>query len=176
MAGDDQGTYFLPEIGDEVLVAAEQGHPARLYVLGMLWNGEHVPPADNDDGANNTRLIKSRSGHLIRFNDDESGPEVEVRLSDGKMILLDQDGITIIDGDRSVISLTSTSGAMQIKAAQELSIDRPQHLDRGHHHDDGQVLGDAHPQGLAGPGQLTADWQASRVVLSGNPPEAAGDG
>ena len=44
LAGNDRGTYFLPEIGDEVLVGAEDGDPSHLYVLGMLWNGKQAPP------------------------------------------------------------------------------------------------------------------------------------
>src|SRR4249920_2092514 len=93
MAGNDRGSYFLPEIGDEVLVGAEEGDPSHLYVLGMLWNGKEKPPANNDDGANNTRVIKSRSGHTVRFNDDASAPEIELKLADGKQVLLDKDGI-----------------------------------------------------------------------------------
>jgi uncharacterized protein involved in type VI secretion and phage assembly len=122
MAGDDRGTYFLPEIGDEVLVGAENGDLSHLYVLGMLWNGKESPPASNDDGANNARLIKSRSGHLVRFNDDKSAPEVEVRLADGKRILLDKDGIKVDDGNQNVITIASTSGAIEISASQKLTL------------------------------------------------------
>ena len=107
MAGDDRGTYFLPEVGDEVLVAAEDGDPSHLYVLGMLWNGKQKAAGDNGDGDNNTRLIKSRSGHTVRFNDDASKPEVEVKLADGKRILLDQDG----DRDRRREPATSSRSA-----------------------------------------------------------------
>lgn len=122
MAGPDRGTYFLPEIGDEVLVGAEDGDPSHLYVLGMLWNGKQAPPAGNDDGANNTRLIKSRSGHIVRFNDDEAAPEVEVKLADGKQILLNKNGITLNDANRNVITITSSSGAIEISAGQQLTL------------------------------------------------------
>ena len=73
MAGDGRGTYFLPEVDDEVLVIAEEGDPSHLYVLGSLWNGKAKPPATNDDGKNNERLIHSRSGHRLRFVDDDVG-------------------------------------------------------------------------------------------------------
>jgi uncharacterized protein involved in type VI secretion and phage assembly len=122
MAGKDRGCYFLPEVGDEVLVAAEDGDPSHLYVLGMLWNGRQVPPAANDDGKNNTRLIKSRSGHTVRFNDDGSAPEVEVRLADGKRLLLDKDGVVLTDGRRNVITFTTSSGAIEISAGQQLTL------------------------------------------------------
>src|SRR3954454_2165145 len=39
MAGGSRGTWFVPEVGDEVLVAFEGGQPRRPYVLGALWNG-----------------------------------------------------------------------------------------------------------------------------------------
>lgn len=125
MAGNDRGTYFLPEIGDEVLVGAEDGDPSHLYVLGMLWNGKQPPPANNADGANNTRLIKSRSGHLVRFNDDASAPEIEVKLADGKQILLDQNGIVLSDANGNAITFSATGGTIEIKAAQQLTLTAP---------------------------------------------------
>ncbi|WP_454778190.1 phage baseplate assembly protein V [Georgenia muralis] len=120
MAGADRGTYFLPEVGDEVLVAAEKGDPSHLYVLGSLWNGKDKPPADNGDGANNTRVIKSRAGHTIRFNDDDAAPEIEVRLADGKRIALDKDGITVDDAKNNVITIDSGGAKVTVTAGTEL--------------------------------------------------------
>jgi len=122
MAGKERGVYFLPEVGDEVLVAAEHGDPSFLYVLGSLWNGAQVPPERNQDGKNNIRVIKSRLGHLVRMNDDESAPEIEVSLSDGKHVRLDKDGITIDDHNRNVIKLVAGSGAIEITADQKLTL------------------------------------------------------
>src|ERR1700729_2511883 len=61
MAGPGRGTYFLPEIDDEVLVVFDQGDPRFPYVIGSLWNGKDQAPANNSDGKNNLRVIKSRS-------------------------------------------------------------------------------------------------------------------
>src|SRR6185295_11928909 len=71
MAGKERGFYFLPEVEDEVLVAFEHGDARFPYVLGALWNGKEGPPAKNDDGKNNIRVIKSRSGHIIRLTDED---------------------------------------------------------------------------------------------------------
>src|SRR5215213_4142042 len=49
MAGDDRGTYFRPEVDDEVLVSADAGDASHLYVLGALWNGKDGPPTTNAD-------------------------------------------------------------------------------------------------------------------------------
>ena len=69
MAGAQRGIYFLPEVDDEVLVAFEHGSAEHPYVLGALWNGKDKPPESNSDGKNNTRTIRSRSGHVIRLTD-----------------------------------------------------------------------------------------------------------
>lgn len=121
MAGDGRGTYFIPEIGDEVLIGAENGDPSHLYVLGMLWNGKSAPPATND-GKNNDRLIKSRAGHLLRFNDDDAKPEVELTLADNKRVVLDKDGITIDDAQGNTITIKSSSGAIEVTAGQQLTM------------------------------------------------------
>jgi uncharacterized protein involved in type VI secretion and phage assembly len=125
MAGKDRGLFLLPEVGDEVLVAAEKGDPSHLYVLGVLWNGKNRPPADNADGANNIRVLKSRSGHTIRINDDKSAPDVEIRLEDGKKVALSKDGITVSDEKNNEIAINSSDSSIQISAKQKLVLDAP---------------------------------------------------
>ena len=60
MAGDKRGALFLPEVGDEVLVAFEQGSFQRPYVLGGLHNGVDHPP-DGD-----VPLVDTSSGAVDR--------------------------------------------------------------------------------------------------------------
>jgi hypothetical protein len=88
----------------------------------MLWNGSRLPPQDNGDGQNNIRMIKSRSGHTVRFNDDQGNPEVEISLADGKRILLDRQTVTIDDGSNDVITFTASTGAIEISAASQLTL------------------------------------------------------
>jgi uncharacterized protein involved in type VI secretion and phage assembly len=102
MAGDDRGTYFLPEVGDEVLVAFEDGDIHHPYVLGALWNGEERPPAENADGNNDLRKIRSRSGHEVVL-DDASDGAVVVRTSGGHEVVLD-------DASDGGVSLTTSGG------------------------------------------------------------------
>jgi len=125
MAGDSRGTYFLPEVGDEVLVGAENGDPSHLYVLGMLWNGKAAPPTTNSDGENNERAIHSREGHILRFSDDAAKPEIELKLKDGKRLALDKDTVTLEDEKRNVIKINSSSGAIEITASKELKLSAP---------------------------------------------------
>jgi uncharacterized protein involved in type VI secretion and phage assembly len=89
MAGDQRGSFFLPEVNDEVLVAFEHGNVNAPYVVGALWNGKAKPPGDNGDGENNIRKIKSRCGHEIILDDTDQGEKVEIKTNAGHSITLD---------------------------------------------------------------------------------------
>ena len=124
MAGKDRGTYFLPEVGDEVLVAFEREDMRFPYVLGALWNGQDAPPDNNSDGKNDRRVIKSRQGHTLTFDDGDQG-SVELRLQDGKHLKIDDQGLLLEDGKGNKVSIESTSGAISIEAAQSLTLKAP---------------------------------------------------
>ncbi len=79
MAGNERGSYFLPEVDDEVLIAFENGDINYPYMIGALWNGKDAPVEQNSDGKNNIRVIKSRSGHTLMFNDKDGEEVLELR-------------------------------------------------------------------------------------------------
>ncbi len=101
MAGKERGAFFLPEVGDEVLVAFENGDVNKPFILGSLWNGKDAPPETNSDGKNNTRVIKSRSGHILQFFDKKGEEKVVIKTSKGHILQLEDksgsENIKIID-------------------------------------------------------------------------------
>ncbi|MCX4821039.1 phage baseplate assembly protein V [Streptomyces sp. NBC_01142] len=105
MAGKDMGFYALPETGDQVLVAFEHGDLSKPYVLGGLWTVEKGPPATNTDGTNSIRVIKSRAGHSITFDDT---------LDTGELVIRDMAG--------SAITLNARDGSITIEAGGNLTI------------------------------------------------------
>ena len=117
MAGQDRGLYFLHEVEDEVLVAFEHGDLRRPIVLGGLWNGVDTTPEANDDGENNQRLIKSRSGHEIRLNDKSGEEKIEIIDSSGKQtIVIDAAEDTITITANADITIESSSGKLVLSA------------------------------------------------------------
>jgi hypothetical protein len=90
MAGADRGIHFLPEVGDEVVVAFESGDPNRPLILGAVWNRDGRPPAQAKQSPDNdVRTIVSRSGHEITFDDTSASESVVVRTQGGHEIVLD---------------------------------------------------------------------------------------
>jgi uncharacterized protein involved in type VI secretion and phage assembly len=111
MAGPNRGFFFRPEVADEVLVGFENGEHRRPYVLGALWSKvDSPPPHDGDAAANNWRVIVSRSGHTLKF-DDTSGSE----------------RIEIVDKSKSLkITIDSSSNKIQIESSGDVEVSAPQ--------------------------------------------------
>jgi uncharacterized protein involved in type VI secretion and phage assembly len=117
MAGKDRGLFLLPEVDDEVLVAFEHGDPRFPYVLGALWNGKDTPPADNADGKNNVRVLKSRSGHVVRLTDEDGKEKIEIiDKSEKNSIVIDTAENTITITAEKDIVLSAPKGTVKLDA------------------------------------------------------------
>lgn len=121
MAGNNRGVVLIPEVGDEVLVAFEREDLRFPYVLGALWNGIDKPPRHNDDGRNDERIVQSRKGHSLLFDDGARGV-VELRHEKGRRIVLDDDGFMVEDERGNAVKVDSNSGSMTIQATGKLTL------------------------------------------------------
>ncbi|EFM11324.1 conserved hypothetical protein [Paenibacillus curdlanolyticus YK9] len=125
-AGKARGFYFLPEVDDEVLVAFENGDINYPYVLGSLWNGKDTPPGSNDDGNNNKRIIKSRSGHEIVLDDTDGKENITITSKDGQTIKLadgsDGPAIALKDANGNEVVIDGASNAITLKSSQKITI------------------------------------------------------
>ncbi|MDR2901279.1 MAG: phage baseplate assembly protein V [Treponema sp.] len=91
-AGPDCGISILPEIDDMVLVVSMDGNHIKKAVIGSAWFSGGEPPvtdentdADlNQDGKNNLKFIKSRSGNMLILDDTEGDEKIQIISSDGK--------------------------------------------------------------------------------------------
>jgi phage protein D len=134
MAGPDRGFLTIPEVNDEVIVAFEHGDPNRPFVVGALWNGQDKPPAAPDnksindiigsDGKVQRRYWRSRLGHLISFDDNESDANITIVDKTGKnyiKILSKDNKLEVqMEGD---IQVTSKTGVINLKANKDVSIE-----------------------------------------------------
>jgi uncharacterized protein involved in type VI secretion and phage assembly len=129
MAGPDQGTYFLPDVDDEVLVAFENNDIHHPIVIGALWNGEQKPPATNQNGKNDIRKITSRTGHEIVFDDAEGGGKVELSTKAGHSVVLDDtsgsEAVTVEDKNGQQIAFDANQGTIDVKGNTKVSVSAP---------------------------------------------------
>jgi uncharacterized protein involved in type VI secretion and phage assembly len=120
MAGADRGTWFIPDVDDEVLVVFEAGDVRHPYVIGALWNGRDAPPESMDGGGQNHRkTIRSRNGVVVRLDDTQGTESLTLETPGGQRFRL-SDGpgeIEISDSNGNTVKL-ETSGVTVTAAAQ----------------------------------------------------------
>jgi len=83
-AGPGRGMYWLPLVGDEVLVGFERGSVSHPYVIGCLWNGKDKPMKNAFNPDNTTRMIQTASGHLVILEDKDGEEKIIIADSSGK--------------------------------------------------------------------------------------------
>ena len=86
----------------------------------------HARPApEGNGGGNDRRLIRSRKGHELTFDDGEAGA-IELRMNDGRRLRLDDQAVTIDDGKGNAISIQSGFGTIEIRSSRAIAISSPE--------------------------------------------------
>jgi uncharacterized protein involved in type VI secretion and phage assembly len=134
MEGGKFGWYVLPDIDDVVVVMFIGGDSSQPVIIGGVWSKPDFSPETNEDGANNFRGYRSRSGHRMVFDDTKSGTKLWFADKTTKLMVgmgkfaKDGAGPNIcavwkppMSGDGGV-SISSMEGKMEITAKTKLTI------------------------------------------------------
>lgn len=153
MAGPDRGSFWLPEVNDEVLVCFVNGDFNQGIVLGAMWNGTDKPIYSNKDATgkvtdagiagkveakkNDLRVMRSRFGHQLIFNDNKDEPRVALHSRQCHRIVLDdkdqeptkieiydgkEENYILIDTKNKKITIESKSGDMLLKCKETFTV------------------------------------------------------
>src|SRR5439155_6434459 len=115
MAGSNRGTWFIPDKGDEVLVAFEGGDPRRPFVLGMLWNGNDSPP-ESADSNNYIKSITSRNGVKVTLDDTDGAEKFKVETPGGHSLTMDDAAMQIELKDSNSNTITMSASGITVTA------------------------------------------------------------
>ena len=118
-AGDNRGSFFRPEIGDEVIVGFINGNPNNAIVLGMLnSSAKPAPIVASDD--NHEKGFVTRSEIKFIFNDDKKS--VVLETPGGKKITVDEDAGIIQFEDENSNKVTMDSGGIVLDSQGDISL------------------------------------------------------
>lgn len=118
MGGQARGALFIPEVGDEVLVAFLLGDIRSPIVIGSLWNNVEKPPEGKNDN-NDIRKIKTKTGHEIVFDDAKNAGGITVTTAGGHQLILDDKGKKVqlsTKNQDQKLSMESTSGKVIVSS------------------------------------------------------------
>ena len=134
-ASNKSGSFFLPEIGDEVVLGFLDNDPRFPVILGSLYNGKNAAPYATD-AKNRIKAFVTRSNLKIEFDDDkknislltpgnnsiiisDEGKSIEILDQHNNSIKLSADGITI---DSAKDIKISAKGKVEINALAEAMV------------------------------------------------------
>ncbi|MDQ2088742.1 type VI secretion system tip protein VgrG [Marimonas arenosa] len=159
-AGAERGTFFRPEVDDEVVVGFFNDDPAFPVILGALHSSAQAPP-EEPSAENHLKGYVSRTKLRLVF-DDENGAVIVETPAGNSVTLSDSDGgILLADQNGNSIALTSdgitfdSAGGVIIAASGDVEIE-------------GTNIG------LAANAELKAEGSASAAVTSSGMVEVSG--
>lgn len=116
--GVNRGFLSVPEIGDHVMVAFEEGHVSRPVVIGSLYNQQNIDSSPMIQ--NHLKTITTRSGHLIEFDDDQGSQGIKITDIHGNIMHIDTKGnnITIT----ALENMTLNCKNMQINVGENMDV------------------------------------------------------
>jgi uncharacterized protein involved in type VI secretion and phage assembly len=120
-AGAQRGTWVIPDVDDEVLVAFEAGDLRQAYVVGSLWNSTDALPEQMTSG-NPVMSIVSAAGSRITIDDRQDQVSVRLETPGGRSVTLRDSNSTIVIDDSSGSAISLTPAGVDIVAPGRLRV------------------------------------------------------
>ena len=123
-ASSESGFWFIPEVGDEVLVYLRRGTLDFPVVLGMLYSARRPPQTTgrsgdgNSNNRNDLKYLATRAKHMLCFDDSDAQRSILLKDKEGRSleILSHSDRVTLRDGNQNQVSIDH--GVIRVQNAQ----------------------------------------------------------
>jgi uncharacterized protein involved in type VI secretion and phage assembly len=112
-AGDEYGAVWLPEKGDQVVVAFLKGQLSRPVVLGSIYSKVRKPMA-NRSKSEDPKILRTKGGHYLLMEDKK---KKRIELVD-----LTGENSVVIDSEANSVTVTA-EGDVTVKAGKNLTLD-----------------------------------------------------
>jgi uncharacterized protein involved in type VI secretion and phage assembly len=120
-----RGFMWVPQIGDEVLVAFADNDTSSAYILGGLWSSLNSPPLSVATDTLSKRVIKTglteALGHKIEFDDAEQS--ITITTSTEQKITMDPQKIELTNLAGTVsVTLDNDEQSVSINAVNKIDL------------------------------------------------------
>ncbi len=124
--GGGRGSFFLPEIEDEVIVGFLNDDPRDAIILGMVNSSTRPAPIAAND-ANHEKGFVTRSKMRIQFNDDTK--TITIDTPAGNSIILDESSTSIAIEDQNGNTTKMSPSGIELKSATDIKIEATGKID-----------------------------------------------
>lgn len=114
------GSFFLPEIGDEVIVGFLNDDPRFAIILGSVHSSRHTPPYAAE-AENHLKAMVTRSKLELMFDDEKK--ELTLATPAGNTITLSDDDASVAVKDQNGNEITMTSAGITLKSTKDITLD-----------------------------------------------------
>ncbi|NER12057.1 type VI secretion system tip protein VgrG [Leptobacterium flavescens] len=125
-AGNERGSFFLPEIEDEVIVGFLNDDPRDAIVLGMVNSSAKPAPITAQD-VNHEKGFVTRSKMRVHFNDDTK--TITIDTPAGNSIKLDEDSTSITVEDQNGNLMKMNTSGIEINSPKDIKIEATGKID-----------------------------------------------
>ncbi len=118
-ASNGFGSFFLPEVDDEVIVGFFNDDPSHPVVLGSLYSSSRPPPYELA-AENNTKAIVTRYKHRVIFDEDKKS--ITIETASKNTLILDDDGKQCVLKDQNGNSITLDAGGITLDSVKDIKM------------------------------------------------------
>ena len=158
-AGNDRGSFFMPEINDEVVLGFVNDDPRHGIILGMLHSQSMAAPVTASDD-NNEKGFYTRSKMKLVFDDDKKSITI-ITPKKKSIVISDDDGSIILSDDLSN-KITMDSDGITIESKKDIKLKATGNI-KGEATQNIELAATA---GLKAKGTATSDFGDSACVTS----------
>lgn len=119
-ASANAGIFFIPEVGDEVLLGFLNGDPRYPVVLGSLYNGSAHQPPFAADAPNTNKAIVTKA--QLKVTMDDVNKVIVVRTPGGQVVTLSDQANSITLADSNQNTITMSSSGITLDSCAEINL------------------------------------------------------
>lgn len=110
--GNGMGLFAIPDVGAYVWIEFECGDPEYPIWSGCWWpNSDQMPEQVRSAGEKKV-LLRTKNGHKILLDDDESNGGITIEAANGQKLILNSNGIELDNGNGAKIKLTGNQASI----------------------------------------------------------------
>ena len=116
---DGVGAFFVPEIGDEVILGYLNGDPSSPVILGSVYSSKRKPPYELT-AENNTKAIVTKSELRVEFDDEKK--VISITTPAENKIVISDDGKSILLEDQNNNKAELSASGIVLDSPKDISI------------------------------------------------------